>query len=73
VSVFLLSYSVDPFSKKDWYDIKAPSVFSVRNIGKTLVSRTQGTRVWFSLNLEVFTYHPYVLWCEDGRIGSMSM
>jgi hypothetical protein len=40
-----LSRSVDPFSKKDWYDIKAPSVFSVRNIGKTLVSRTQGTKV----------------------------
>ncbi|CAD6223216.1 unnamed protein product [Miscanthus lutarioriparius] len=37
--------SVDPFSKKDWYDIKAPSVFSVRNIGKTLVSRTQGTKI----------------------------
>jgi hypothetical protein len=41
----LLPCSVDPFSKKDWYDIKAPSVFSVRNIGKTLVSRTQGTKV----------------------------
>ena len=37
--------SVDPFAKKDWYDIKAPSVFSVRNVGKTLVSRTQGTKV----------------------------
>jgi hypothetical protein len=42
---FSLSCSVDPFAKKDWYDIKAPSVFSVRNIGKTLVSRTQGTKV----------------------------
>ena len=31
--------SVDPFSKKDWYDIKAPSVFQVRNVGKTLVTR----------------------------------
>lgn len=41
-------FSVDPFAKKDWYDIKAPSVFSVRNVGKTLVSRTQGTKVCYS-------------------------
>jgi small subunit ribosomal protein S3Ae len=39
----LLFYSVDPFSKKDWYDVKAPSMFAVRQIGKTLVTRTQGT------------------------------
>lgn len=42
---FALARSVDPFTKKDWYDIKAPSMFSVRNIGKTLVTRTQGTKV----------------------------
>lgn len=42
---FVLARSVDPFTKKDWYDIKAPSMFSVRNIGKTLVTRTQGTKV----------------------------
>jgi small subunit ribosomal protein S3Ae len=36
---------VDPFSKKDWYDVKAPSMFVVRNVGKTLVTRTQGTKV----------------------------
>merc|ERR1712066_548942 len=35
----------DPFLKKEWYDIKAPSLFSVRNCGKTLVSRTQGTKI----------------------------
>jgi ribosomal protein S3AE len=46
--VLVHTCSVDPFSKKDWYDIKAPSVFSVRNIGKTLVSRTQGTKVCHS-------------------------
>uniref|UniRef100_A0A8C9BPV5 40S ribosomal protein S3a n=1 Tax=Phocoena sinus TaxID=42100 RepID=A0A8C9BPV5_PHOSS len=36
---------VDPFSKKDWYDVKAPAMFNVRNIGKTLVTRTQGTKI----------------------------
>uniref|UniRef100_A0A1J3K9J7 Small ribosomal subunit protein eS1 n=1 Tax=Noccaea caerulescens TaxID=107243 RepID=A0A1J3K9J7_NOCCA len=36
---------VDPFSKKDWYDVKAPSSFTHRNVGKTLVSRTQGTKI----------------------------
>merc|ERR1712218_569045 len=30
---------------KDWYDIKAPSLFKVRQVGKTLVNRTQGTRI----------------------------
>ena len=36
---------VDPFSKKDWYDVKAPAMFNIRNIGKTLVMRTQGTKI----------------------------
>ena len=42
-------FSVDPFAKKDWYDIKAPSVFNVKNVGKTLVTRTQGTKVNFTM------------------------
>jgi small subunit ribosomal protein S3Ae len=36
---------VDPFSRKDWYDVKAPSMFSTRQVGKTLVNRTQGTKI----------------------------
>ena len=24
---------VDPISKKDWYDVKAPAVFNIRNVG----------------------------------------
>merc|ERR1712226_1704080 len=36
---------VDPFTRKDWYDIRAPSLFKVRQVGKTLVNRTQGTRI----------------------------
>ena len=35
----------DPFSKKDWYDIKAPANFQKRNMGKTLVTRTAGTKI----------------------------
>ncbi|KAI8842564.1 putative S-phase-specific ribosomal protein cyc07 [Chytridium lagenaria] len=35
---------VDPFTRKDWFDIKAPSIFDVRNVGKTLVNRTQGLK-----------------------------
>lgn len=37
--------ATDPFAKKDWYDVKAPSVFNTRNVGKTLVTRTQGTKL----------------------------
>jgi len=36
---------VDPFSRKEWYDVKAPSMFTNRNIGKTLVNRTQVTKI----------------------------
>mmetsp|Transcript_39589 Transcript_39589/g.89295 ORF Transcript_39589/g.89295 Transcript_39589/m.89295 type:complete len:268 (+) Transcript_39589:81-884(+) len=35
----------DPFLKKEWYDIKAPSMFSTRNCGKTLCTKTQGTKI----------------------------
>mmetsp|Transcript_27819 Transcript_27819/g.61458 ORF Transcript_27819/g.61458 Transcript_27819/m.61458 type:complete len:235 (+) Transcript_27819:68-772(+) len=36
---------VDPFTRKDWYDLRAPAFFTTRNVGKTLVNRTQGTKI----------------------------
>ncbi|KAK4700407.1 small subunit ribosomal protein S3Ae, partial [Phenoliferia sp. Uapishka_3] len=35
---------VDPFTRKDWYDIKAPSIFDTRNVGKTLINRSAGLK-----------------------------
>ncbi|KAB0387948.1 hypothetical protein FD755_002904, partial [Muntiacus reevesi] len=29
----------------NWYDVKAPAMCNIRNIGKTLVTRTQGTKI----------------------------
>jgi len=36
---------IDPFASKDWYDIKAPSIFQAPIVGKTIVSRTKGTKI----------------------------
>merc|ERR1712017_59401 len=36
---------IDPFASKDWYDIKAPSIFSNPICGKTLVTRSKGTKI----------------------------
>eukprot|EP00743_Colponemidia_sp_Colp-15_P000066 GILK01000079.1.p1 GENE.GILK01000079.1~~GILK01000079.1.p1 ORF type:complete len:286 (-),score=45.07 GILK01000079.1:55-846(-) len=35
----------DPYARKDWYDIKAPSMFAARTAGKTLINRTAGTKI----------------------------
>ncbi|ORX40366.1 40S ribosomal protein S1 [Piromyces finnis] len=35
---------IDPFTRKEWYDIKAPNFYENRDIGKTLVNRTQGLK-----------------------------
>ncbi|KAH9258664.1 hypothetical protein BASA81_003166 [Batrachochytrium salamandrivorans] len=36
---------IDPFLRKEWYGIKAPAVFSVRDVGKTLVTKTTGLKI----------------------------
>jgi len=39
-----LKKKTDPFAKKDWYSVKAPSTFGIRDVGKTLVNRTTGLK-----------------------------
>lgn len=36
---------IDPFTRKEWYDVRAPGMFSVRNIGKTLVNRSVANKL----------------------------
>merc|ERR1712146_809889 len=36
---------IDPFANKEWYDIKAPSLFTKPLCGKTLVTRSKGTKI----------------------------
>jgi len=36
---------VDPYTRKDWYNVKAPSIFANRAACKTLVNRTAGTKL----------------------------
>ncbi|KAI9662001.1 MAG: ribosomal 40S subunit protein S1B [Alyxoria varia] len=36
--------TIDPFSRKDWYSVKAPDTFAQRDVGKTLVNRTTGLK-----------------------------
>ncbi|KAM3180714.1 hypothetical protein ACTXT7_015750 [Hymenolepis weldensis] len=37
--------TTDPFSKKEWYELRAPAVFSKRTCARTLITRTQGTKI----------------------------
>lgn len=36
---------VDPFLRKEWYNLKAPVMFQVRNFGQTLVTKSIGTKL----------------------------
>jgi small subunit ribosomal protein S3Ae len=71
--------TIDPFTRKEWYDIKAPSMFPTRNVGKTIITRTTGTKIAseglkgrvFEINLgdlkndEEHCYRKIQLCCED--------
>jgi len=35
----------DPFAKKEWYEVRAPSIFPVKVIGKTIATKTSGTKI----------------------------
>jgi len=35
----------DPFLKKEWYKLIAPSLFAVKDCGRTLITKTQGTKI----------------------------
>jgi len=37
--------AVDPFARKEWYDVKAPAVFTKRHVGKTLATKTTGNKL----------------------------
>jgi small subunit ribosomal protein S3Ae len=37
--------TADPFVKKEWYEVKAPSIFPTRALGHTVVTKTQGTKI----------------------------
>jgi small subunit ribosomal protein S3Ae len=43
--LFFFVCSLDPFAKKEWYDVKAPASFPTKQICKTVVTKTQGTRL----------------------------
>ena len=45
-----LSAAVDPFTRKEWYDIKAPGMFSQRVPGKTPVTKTTGQSAFHGLS-----------------------
>lgn len=37
--------AVDPFTRKEWYSIKAPAMFANRAAGKTLINKTAGNKI----------------------------
>jgi len=36
---------IDPFAKKEWYDVKAPNMFATRQVGKTIATKSSGNKL----------------------------
>jgi small subunit ribosomal protein S3Ae len=37
--------AVDPFSKKEWYEVRAPNMFTKRDVGWTVATKSQGKKL----------------------------
>jgi len=59
---------VDPFTKKDWYDVKAPATFQTRNVGQTLVTRTQGKSESADAKPQDACLHTAAVWKGGGVV-----
>lgn len=53
-------FSIDPFTRKDWYNVRAPCMFTNRDVGKTLVNRTQGTSECYELFFSYTIFYIYL-------------
>lgn len=40
-----LKKRTDPFARKEWFDVKAPSAFEIRQVGKTIATKTTGNKL----------------------------
>lgn len=57
----------DSYARKEWYVVKAPSMFAVRNVGNTIVSKTSGLKTSeASLKNRVFEVNLADLQTYDG-------
>ena len=36
---------IEPFSKKEWYNVKAPKIFKHRDVGQIVINKTAGTKI----------------------------
>jgi ribosomal protein S3AE len=54
--VYFILHSQDPFAKKEMYTIRAPSMFSCRNAGKTIVNRTAGQSTFIMIIRSYFSW-----------------